>query len=246
MSILHHFFTSAALEWTVDTHVRIQLDNCGGQFKNNMLLWYLAWAVAQDWFKAKCIVLAFMIPGHSKFRCDAYIGLVKARLARTAVYSPEQFIEMSTAHTGGKVTGNIDGVEYRDWNLMLRDLFRNRKVDQLQSFRQFRFQRVSPGRIFYRKMLNEQWNANVLDLMDAGSVETRTRTIRAAPVPAPLEPGFVDSKRQWEIYNNIRPFLPENLKDVLAPKPSERLKPAPEKQQRPSKEPGRAKKRRKV
>lgn len=69
-SLLHAFFNLHGLG---ERHVSLQADNCVGQNKNTTITCYLEWCVVTGLHET--IELNFMIPGHTKFRPDAYFGL---------------------------------------------------------------------------------------------------------------------------------------------------------------------------
>ena len=56
-------------------HLRITCDNCSGQNKNNLSLWFWIWLVMLGWYKD--IIINFMISGHMKFICDSFFGHIK-------------------------------------------------------------------------------------------------------------------------------------------------------------------------
>ena len=56
-------------------HLNITCDNCTGQNKNNLSLWFWAWLIMLGWYET--ITVNFMIPGHTKFICDSFFGHIK-------------------------------------------------------------------------------------------------------------------------------------------------------------------------
>ncbi|CAG8492257.1 15423_t:CDS:2 [Gigaspora margarita] len=53
----------------------VTCDNCSGQNKNNLLLWFWSWLCSLNWYEE--IVINFMLPGHTKFICDSFFGQIK-------------------------------------------------------------------------------------------------------------------------------------------------------------------------
>ena len=53
-------------------HLNITCDNCSGQNKNNLSLWFWSWLIMLGWYED--ITINFMIPGHTKFICDSFFG----------------------------------------------------------------------------------------------------------------------------------------------------------------------------
>ncbi|EXX55226.1 hypothetical protein RirG_227250 [Rhizophagus irregularis DAOM 197198w] len=56
-------------------HLQITCDNCTGQNKNNLSLWFWSWLVMLNWYED--ITVNFMIPSHTKFICDSFFGHIK-------------------------------------------------------------------------------------------------------------------------------------------------------------------------
>ena len=52
--------------------LHITCDNCIAQNKNNLSLFFWAWLCMLGWYNN--ITINFMIPGHTKFICDAFFG----------------------------------------------------------------------------------------------------------------------------------------------------------------------------
>lgn len=73
-SILHHHLKTYYKD--IDTLV-LFCDNCVGQNKNNVILSYLQWRVAQGLHKR--ILFNFLLTGHTKFSPDRYFGIFKAK-----------------------------------------------------------------------------------------------------------------------------------------------------------------------
>eukprot|EP00731_Ephydatia_muelleri_P015052 Em0008g772a len=71
-SLVHAFFHLHGLG---ERRVTLQIDNCVGQNKNTTMLWYLAWRVITG--QHDTVQLNFMLPGHTKFQTDSYVGLFK-------------------------------------------------------------------------------------------------------------------------------------------------------------------------
>src|SRR5438270_11759017 len=58
-----------------EKHLKVTCDNAGGQNKNNTTLWFYLYLVICGYYES--IELNFMIPGHTKFKCDGSFGLIK-------------------------------------------------------------------------------------------------------------------------------------------------------------------------
>ena len=68
-------------------HLKVTCDNCGGQNKNNLSLWFWLWLVMIGWYDN--IELNFMISGHTKFVCDGYFENIKKLFYKTRINTVE-------------------------------------------------------------------------------------------------------------------------------------------------------------
>ena len=66
-----------------EKHLKITCDNAGGQNKNNVTIWFYLYLVICGYYES--IELNFMIPGHTKFKCDGSFGLIKKLYRKTSV-----------------------------------------------------------------------------------------------------------------------------------------------------------------
>src|SRR6185369_14485565 len=65
-----------------EKHLKITCDNAGGQNKNNVTIWFYLYLVICGY---ESIELNFMVPGHTKFKCDGSFGMIKKLYRRTRV-----------------------------------------------------------------------------------------------------------------------------------------------------------------
>ena len=61
--------------------MHLHCDNCSGQNKNKMMMWYLCWRVLHGLHTD--ITINFLITGHTKFAPDWGFGLIKQTYRRT-------------------------------------------------------------------------------------------------------------------------------------------------------------------
>ena len=127
VSYLHYFFENYGLG---ETDVYLHCDNCSGQNKNRIVLWYCAWTVATGLHQSS--LLNFLIAGHTKFAPDWCFGLVKQALRRHAV--PSQ--QMNSA----QLVGTEDGtsiVPVGDWQVHLSRYFK--PLPGVKKYHHFRY-----------------------------------------------------------------------------------------------------------
>ncbi|RGB24601.1 hypothetical protein C1646_772843 [Rhizophagus diaphanus] len=80
ISLVHHYFEKHGLG---EKRVIIHADNCTGQNKNNAMIMYLAWRIANNLHEK--ITYSFMVAGHTKFTPDGFFGLFKLKLRHSEV-----------------------------------------------------------------------------------------------------------------------------------------------------------------
>ena len=66
-----------------EKHLKVTCDNAGGQNKNNVTIWFYLYLVICGYYEN--IELNFMVPGHTKFKCDGSFGLIKKLYRKTTV-----------------------------------------------------------------------------------------------------------------------------------------------------------------
>src|SRR3954466_7296880 len=66
-----------------EKHLKVTCDNAGGQNKNNTTLWFYLYLVIAGYYES--IELNFMVPGHTKFKCDGSFDLIKRLYHKTTV-----------------------------------------------------------------------------------------------------------------------------------------------------------------
>ena len=139
ISFLHHYFASYGLG---ETKVHLHCDNCSGQNKNRIMMWYILWRCIHGLHRS--VELHFMVVGHTKFAPDWCFGLLKQRYRRTPVSSLEEMAHVVSESTPsginipqlvGDQAGNISVHQY-DWQDFLAPYFKPLTgIKSLQHFR---------------------------------------------------------------------------------------------------------------
>ena len=76
-----------------EKHLKITCDNAKRQNKNNVTIWFYLYLVICGYYES--IELNFMIPGHTKFKCDGNFGMIKKLYRRTRVDCLDHVVEVS-------------------------------------------------------------------------------------------------------------------------------------------------------
>lgn len=212
ISYLDYFFVKYGLG---EISVHLHADNCSGQNKNRFMLWYLCWRTLHRMHTA--IGMHFLITGHTKFAPDWCFGLLKQRYRRTPVSclaDLEAVVRDSTV-VGANVpqlVGTEDGrqiVPTMDWQKFLGPYFR--PMPAIKSYQHFRFDAESPGVVYYKQ------NSDSTE----SSFQLLKHVDRLPPMerPTPIRMPPLDNTRVTYLYNKIRPFVRENVRDIVCPLP---------------------------
>ena len=211
VSMLHHFFDMHGLG---EVHVHLHTYNCVGQNKNNMMIQYLCCRVLCGLHST--VTLSFMVVGHTKFSPDWCFGLLKQRYFRSRVGCLDDVVkvveESATCNTA-QLAGTQDGqtvVTTYDWAAMLWQHLR--KFKGVQKFRHICFNSSTPGVVHVRH--EAEGVETTLDLSLDPNWAPSSRVL-----PHLLPPSGLSFERRTYLYEKIREFVSEELRDVVCRRP---------------------------
>jgi len=199
-----------------EKHLKITCDNAGGQNKNNVTIWFYLYLVICGYYES--IELNFMIPGHTKFKCDGSFGLIKKLYRKTRVDCLDHVVEVikksspaglnkAQCYEGGK------GFQYLDIKSILGIYFK--KLPSIQRYQHFLFEASNLGTVKVQEVANGSFaEFNLLKTKKADIFEEIEALFILMLTPPPL-----DYKRQEYLYQNICPFVKDEYKDTICPKP---------------------------
>ena len=159
-----------------------------------------------------------MIPGHTKFKCDGSFGMIKKLYRRTRVdcldyvvavvkKSSPAGLNKAQCYEGGK------SFQYLDIKAILGIYFK--KLNGLQKYQHFLFKASILGVVKTQEVANGPFTEfNLLKIKRADIFEEIKALSILVLMPPPL-----DYKRQEYLYQNIRPFVRDEYKDITCPKP---------------------------
>jgi hypothetical protein len=104
-----------------EKHLKITCDNAGGQNKNNTTIWFYLYLVICGYYE--CIEINFMIPGHTKFKCDGSFGLIKKTLQENHCQLCGSYC-WSSKKKSSSAGLNKEGFQYLDLNSVLNIFFK--------------------------------------------------------------------------------------------------------------------------
>ena len=211
VSRLHYFFHHHGLG---EKHAFLHADNCCGQNKNNCMVHYLVWPTLTN--RHSNITLSFLPVGHTKFSPDWCFGLLKRQYRRTKVGSLQAIAEVvnkSAECNHTQLVSREDGstiVNTYDWT----DFFapRMKRINGIKKYHHFRVSSSSPGTVFVKEQ-NDTPEVELMLLKEPWDVDSDT-------LPNIVPRHGLSIERQWYLYEQIRPFCPDEDKDTVCPLPS--------------------------
>ena len=217
ISMLHHFLQHHGFG---ETNLHLHADNCGGQNKNRFMMQYLMWRVLVGLNDE--IKMSFLLVGHTKFAPDWCFGLFKQLFQRTKVGCLDDIaavVERSATVNHPQLVGTHDGtmyVQFYNWSEFFDPYMVQTALKGISQMHHFRFCASNPGVVYVKyssdddekqiKLLKAPWDPTLHDM------------------PAIIQPPGLTVERQWYLYNKIREFCPDEVKDIVCPKPSTPLK----------------------
>ena len=188
-------------------------DNCGGQNKNNYVLWYLCWRIIHGLHEH--VTYSFLIAGHTKFSPDWCFGLLKQKVRRTFVSSLFDIVEAidKSTLTGvnyGKLVGLHNGtvlVKTYDWASHLGRYFR--KINGVSKFHHFRFSKDNLGKVFCRESADSP--EKEFELLK------NRNDLPPSILPPQVVPGGLDEERKSYLFREIRQFCRPGTENFVAP-----------------------------
>ncbi len=200
----------------------LHADNCIGQNKNNLVVFFLNFLVLTGSFSS--IELNFMVKGHTKFSCDRCFGLMKKKYRKCVCETLNELVEMieqstpiSHTNTAVKVaneTGDLL-IDMYDW----MTFFQNeqwKKVPRITSYSHIVLKHDDPGAVHCRETLNSEPVRIYLGTLSSPEAH-----------PEPLQLSKFPHERQVYLYEKVREYCSPEAADILCPKPSPvKLKPS--------------------
>lgn len=133
----------------------------GGQNKNRWVLWYI---IVQALLKYKFVTLRFIIPGHTRNRCDGGFGLVMQHLKSRNVNCPDDMMNVLSNCLNTSTVVVSAAVTWTAWNALLDPLFFILSDIKINAFYIYQARQKSPGLLCAIRYLDSQhWKSfNVL------------------------------------------------------------------------------------
>src|SRR5215475_3465527 len=165
-----------------------------------------------------------MVPGHTKFKCDGSFGLIKRLYRNTTVDCVDHIVEVvkrssiAGLNKARRYNGK-EGFQYLDILSNLAAYFK--RLPGMQKFQHFLFTRANLGTIKAQEIANRNGPFQEFKLLKTGGSELSKviEKIKALSFPV-LAPPSMKYERQEYLYQNIRPFVRDEFKDITCPRPT--------------------------
>ena len=129
-------------------YLKITCDNCAGQNKNNLSLWFWAWLVMLGWYKD--IIVNFMIPDYTKFVCDAFFRHIKKVYRDTRINTINDIERVVNCSSKGN-----EAVCYRNAQIWynFEGFFKNYfiSLSNIKKYHHFHFSSDKIGKVYVSK-----------------------------------------------------------------------------------------------
>ncbi len=202
-----------------EKRVWLHADNCTGQNKNNILMWYLAWRVMNGLHNE--ITISFMLPGHTKFSPDSIFGLYKLCYRKNNVDSLHEAVDCCKKatkkseiipHVYGKHLGLEDvRIDFRNWMCFFRKTFK--EIPNITEISAFHFTAEHPGTVQIKHSQESSWETIRL-------LKKPRFVFPSGSRPSVIVPKGLDLERQTYLFKEIRGFIRNpKRKDITCPKP---------------------------
>lgn len=167
----------------------------------------------------KEIKLSFLLVGHTKFAPDWCFGLFKQLFKRTSVGSINEIaevVERSARVNHAQLVGQYDGtinVKMYNWSQFFDGLMFQSALKGISQMHHFRFTTDHPGVVYVKNSSDDP--ERLIQLV-------KSTTWQPSPdsLPAQIISPGLSLERQWYLYQKIREFCPDNVKDIVCPKPT--------------------------
>jgi len=162
-----------------------------------------------------------MIPGHTKFKYNGSFRLIKKLYHKIMVDCVDHVVNMvkrSSIAGLNKVQhyNSKDGFQYFDIISGLKTYFK--KLPGLQKFQHFIFTNANPGVIKIQEIVNDIFQEFKLLKINKSTDNKILEKIRALSFST-LVPPPMKHEQQDYLYQNICPFVNDEYKDIICPKP---------------------------
>lgn len=222
VSMLYYFLIHCRQSSVASRRIFFHADNCVGQNKNNIVLQFFLWCIAIG--ICDHIELKFLLKGHTKFSPDGGFGMIKKHYRRTNAYAIEQVaeaIKKSTHETERNQAIILEKKNFGHWKSGLQKFFIHLKG--ISDFSVFVFDKTySLGEVHVRKHEEDKFKKYKLlkPGLDPKQLLYDKNFLNLQKQLLPLNSPEMQAKKQWDLYEKVRPHVPIEYQDIICPQPS--------------------------
>uniref|UniRef100_A0A8W8MKS9 Uncharacterized protein n=1 Tax=Magallana gigas TaxID=29159 RepID=A0A8W8MKS9_MAGGI len=195
--------------------VKLHMDNCSGQNKNNTVIGYGMWRVMIGLHES--VEFSMMESGHTKFNPDWHFGLWKVKWRHSNVETLAEIAASvwKSSRNGHNVPQLVDDpvapLFFYDWATFFKRICK--PIPSLKSYHHFRMDKGHPGIVFVREYATSQEVS--VNILKAGAAVDPT------VLPLVILPSGLDAHRQWYLFNEVAPYCvnKESCPKPTVPKP---------------------------
>ena len=190
--------------------LQITCDNCSGQNKNNLSLWFWSWLVMLGWYED--ITVNFMVPGHTKFICDSFFGHIKKVYWKHKVNIIDDVKNIiNNSAKGNEAVLYSNGI---NWNWYdFGEFFKSHFVSlpNIKQYHHFHFNSENIGKVYVSKKSGGE--ESCFKLLKSDNFDKNSK-------PNLINTTLLTEERQNYLYSKIRQYVDEPYKDVYCAKPN--------------------------
>ena len=222
VSLLYRFLVKERNPVYASPHVTFHADNCVGQNKNRTVVHFFLWCMATRLLES--IDMQFLVKGHTKFSPDGGFGMIKRQYCRANIFTIQQVaqaVQDSTATTQRNTARIVEQDTFGDWKTALRQYFLPFKG--IADCAAFRFHSTyALGELQVQEYGDDTWRSVRLlhPQCCPHTLLTDPAFLRLAERLPSLNVPTIPTKKQWDLYEKVRPYVPEEYQDVICPYPS--------------------------
>ena len=213
ISMLHHFLETHGFG---EVLVHFHADNCCGQNKNRYLMAYFMWRVLVGLHED--IKISFLPVGHTKFAPDWCFGLFKRHFRLCKIGCLDDIVHavnQSATPNVAQLVGTQDGstiVPMYDWSSFFDSYTIKTALKGITKMHHFHFSRDNPGGVKVKNKASDLEQS--INLLKGPWSPTQDY------LPEQIIPKGLSLERRWYLYDKIREFCPEQVRDQVCPKPT--------------------------
>ena len=204
-------------------YLTLVFDNCGGQNKNRMVLRYLLYLVKSRIYKT--VEAVFLVCVRTQNICDRLFKQLKRDFHHKNVYTMGQL--MNVCNISDTVTPVLcTSKDFFNWDKHLDRLYKRPGSGTVQLNHIFMATDTKPGCLITEAVKGVDSKLQNLTKLKknatGGQKAARTRIIKNNKMKNEKRPGLRNIK-QVDLYHKWGPLIPEEFRDEICPKPSDKI-----------------------